>query len=51
VLAPTVLFILSLVFVSLPAVVARVLGMDKGSEVLFAVLRSLSLVKTIQGWR
>jgi hypothetical protein len=50
VLTPTVIVVLTTVFVLLAAAVVRVLGTDKGYKVLFAVLAFLIVVKTLRGW-
>jgi hypothetical protein len=50
VLAPTVLTIISLVFILLSAAVVRVLGTDIGYKVLYVVIAFSLVLKTMLGW-
>ena len=49
-LAPTVLTVMSLVFILLFAAVVRVLGTDSGYRVIFVVIGFLIVLKTIFQW-
>ena len=49
-LAPTVLTIMTIVFVLMFAGVIRVLGTDRGYKVLFVVIAFIIVLKTIRGW-
>lgn len=48
--APTVLTIISLVFILLSAAVVRVLGTDIGYKVLYIVIAFSLVLKTMLGW-
>jgi len=48
--APTVLAILSLVFIALSAAVVRVLGTGPGYKALFGTFAIFIVLKTILGW-
>ena len=49
-LAPTVLTIMSIVFILLFAAVIRVMGTDLGYKVLIVVIGFIIVFKTIRGW-
>ena len=48
--APTVLVILSLIFIALSAAVVHVLGTGSGYKALFAIFAFLIVLKTLLGW-
>jgi hypothetical protein len=48
--APTVLTILTIVFILLSAAVVRVLGTDNGYRALFVILAFGIVLKTMLGW-
>ena len=49
-LAPTVLTIMSIVFILLSAAVVRVMGVDSGYKALMVIFAFLIVLKTILGW-
>ena len=48
--APTILAVLSLVFIALSAAVVRVLGTGAGYKALFGTFAIFIVLKTILGW-
>jgi hypothetical protein len=48
--APTILAILSLVFIALSAAVVRVMGTGAGYKALFSTFAFFIVLKTIFGW-
>lgn len=48
--APTVLAIMSLVFILLSVAVVRVLGTDTGYKALIVIFAFLIVLKTVWGW-